>query len=73
MSGVKCKRNKPQPDGGQGSGTIDMEREKPGLKDKPQKITQLPIRLWLWLALLLNFYQILLNHYFIQYHAFSTH
>lgn len=58
MSRIRCKRDKPQPDEGQGSGTIDTEREKPGLKDKSQWITQLPIRLCLWLALLLNTYQV---------------
>lgn len=43
-----------------------MEREKPGLKDKPQKITLLPLRWCLRLALFLNTHQVLLTHYLLN-------
>lgn len=56
---------------GRGSGTVDMERERPELQDKPQKVTQLPLGLCLWLVLLLNIYHLLLNHYLTQCHAFG--
>ena len=54
MSRIRCKRDKPWPKEGQGSGTTDTGKEKPGLKDKSQRLTQLPVRLCLWLTLLLN-------------------